>query len=67
MIGVFVNFDFEGELDRERIIGVAEKARSAFEGMPELRSLPSTRTTTGRRTSTSGNPKRPQPAFSRTS
>jgi heme-degrading monooxygenase HmoA len=37
MIGVFVNFDFEGELDRERIIGVAEKARSAFEGMPELR------------------------------
>jgi hypothetical protein len=38
MIGVFVIFDFGGELDRERVVGVAEKARSSFEGMPELRS-----------------------------
>jgi hypothetical protein len=38
MIGVIVSFDYEGEeFDRARVVGVAEKARSAFEGMPELR------------------------------
>ena len=37
MVGVFVIFDFGDELDRERVVGVAEKARSTFEGMPELR------------------------------
>ena len=36
MIGVIVSFDYDGEFDRERVLGVAEKARSAFEGMPEL-------------------------------
>ena len=38
MIGVIVSFDYEGEFDRDRVLGVAEKARSAFEGMPGLRS-----------------------------
>jgi hypothetical protein len=37
MVGVIVSFDYDGELDRERVVGVAEKARSTFEGMPELR------------------------------
>jgi hypothetical protein len=37
MIGVMVSFDFDGDFDRERVVGVAEKARSSFEGMPELR------------------------------
>ena len=37
MVGVFVSFDYDDELDRERVLGVAEKARSAFEGMPGLR------------------------------
>ncbi len=37
MVGVIVSFDYDGELDRERVIGVAEKARAAFEGMPGLR------------------------------
>jgi hypothetical protein len=37
MVGVIVSFDYEGDFDRERVLGVAEKARSTFEGMPELR------------------------------
>ena len=37
MIGVFVSFDYDGELDRERVLQVAENARSTFEGMPGLR------------------------------
>jgi hypothetical protein len=37
MVGVIVSFDYDGDFDRERVVGVAEKARSAFEGMPELR------------------------------
>jgi hypothetical protein len=37
MIGVFVNFDYDDELDRERALGVAEKASPTFEGMPGLR------------------------------
>lgn len=38
MIGVFVSFDYDGELDRDRVLKVAEGARSTFEGMPGLRS-----------------------------
>jgi hypothetical protein len=37
MIGVIVSFDDDGDFDRERVVGVAEKASSSFEGMPELR------------------------------
>lgn len=37
MVGVIVSFEYEGDLDRERVLGVAEKARASFEGMPELR------------------------------
>ena len=37
MVGVIVDFDYRGDLDRERVLEVAEKARSSFEGMPELR------------------------------
>jgi hypothetical protein len=37
MVGVMVSFDYDGDFDRERVLGVAEKARSSFEGMPELR------------------------------
>jgi hypothetical protein len=37
MVGVIVSFDYDGDFDRERVLGVAEKARSTFEGMPELR------------------------------
>ncbi len=37
MIGVFVSFDYNGELDRDRVLGVAERAHDAFEGMPGLR------------------------------
>ena len=37
MVGVFVSFDYDDELDRERVLSVAERARSAFEGMPGLR------------------------------
>ena len=38
MIGVFVSFDYDGDLDRERVLKVAENARAAFEGLPGLRS-----------------------------
>ena len=37
MVGVIVSFDYESDFDRERVLGVAEQARSSFEGMPELR------------------------------
>ena len=37
MIGVRVNFKYEGEFDRARVTGVADKARAKFEGMPGLR------------------------------
>jgi hypothetical protein len=37
MVGVIVSFDYDGDFDRERVLGVAANARSAFEGMPELR------------------------------
>lgn len=38
MIGVFVIFRSEDGLDRERVMGVAERAAPSFEGMPGLRS-----------------------------
>jgi heme-degrading monooxygenase HmoA len=38
VIGVFVSFDYAGELDRDRVLTIAENARSTFEGMPGLRS-----------------------------
>jgi heme-degrading monooxygenase HmoA len=38
MIGVIVSFRSEGGLDRDRVMGVAEKAAPSFEGMPGLRS-----------------------------
>jgi hypothetical protein len=37
MIGVNVRFDYDGNFDRERVVGVAENARAMFEGMPGLR------------------------------
>jgi hypothetical protein len=37
MIGVNVSFQYEGSFDRARVMGVAEKARPGFEGMPGLR------------------------------
>ncbi len=37
MIGVNVTFEYDGDLDRDRVINVAEKARGTFEGMPGLR------------------------------
>ncbi len=37
MVGVIVSFEYDGDFDRERVLGVAERARSSFEGMPELR------------------------------
>jgi hypothetical protein len=37
VIGVNVSFQYEGSLDRARVIGVAENARASFEGMPGLR------------------------------
>jgi Putative mono-oxygenase ydhR len=37
MVGVIVSFEYDGDFDRERVVGVAEKASSSFEGMPELR------------------------------
>jgi hypothetical protein len=37
MVGVIVSFDYDGDFDRERVLGVAQQVRAAFEGMPELR------------------------------
>ena len=37
MIGVNVTFEYNGDLDRDRVINVADKARAMFEGMPGLR------------------------------
>jgi hypothetical protein len=37
VIGVNVSFQYDGALDRERVTGIAENARTAFEGMPGLR------------------------------
>ena len=38
MIGVSVTFQYNGDFDRGRIVAIADKARSSFEGMPGLRS-----------------------------
>jgi hypothetical protein len=37
MTGVYVTFQYNAEFDRDRIVNVADKARSTFEGMPDLR------------------------------
>ena len=37
MIGVNVTFEYNGDFDRERVVGVADHARTMFEGMPGLR------------------------------
>lgn len=37
MIGVNVTFAYDGDLDRDRVVNVADKARTMFEGMPGLR------------------------------
>ena len=37
MIGVNVTFQYENSFDRARVIGVADKSRATFEGMPGLR------------------------------
>jgi hypothetical protein len=38
MVGVIVSFRSEAGLDRALVMGIAEKAAPAFEGMPGLRS-----------------------------
>jgi hypothetical protein len=37
MIAVFVTFEYPEGFDRKRILGIAEKARGTFVGMPGLR------------------------------
>jgi Putative mono-oxygenase ydhR len=37
VIGVEVTFEYDGDFDRERVVGVADQARPMFEGMPGLR------------------------------
>jgi Putative mono-oxygenase ydhR len=37
VIGVNVCFEYDGTFDRERVVGVADHARTMFEGMPGLR------------------------------
>ena len=37
MIGTTVTFQYDGALDRDRVVNVADKARAMFEGMPGLR------------------------------
>jgi len=37
VIGVNVTFEYDGDFDRGRVIGVADHARTMFEGMPGLR------------------------------
>jgi len=37
MIGVNVAFNYNGDFDRARVLGVAQNARAMFEGMPGLR------------------------------
>lgn len=38
MIGVSVTFQYDGDFDHARVVGIAGNARAAFEGMPGLRS-----------------------------
>jgi hypothetical protein len=37
MIAVFVTFEYDEAFDRKRILGIAEKAKGTFAGMPGLR------------------------------
>jgi hypothetical protein len=37
VIGVNVRFQYRDSFDRARVVGVADKARATFEGMPGLR------------------------------
>lgn len=37
MIAVFVTFEYAEGFDRKRLLGIAEKAKGAFAGMPGLR------------------------------
>ncbi len=37
MTGVYVTFQYDGDLDRSRVAQVAQNARAMFEGMPGLR------------------------------
>ena len=37
MTGVYVTFQYDGDLDRPRVAQVAQNARAMFEGMPGLR------------------------------
>lgn len=38
MIGAFVRFTFEQEVDQQKLRAIAEQSRAKFEGMPGLRS-----------------------------
>jgi hypothetical protein len=38
MIAVFVTFEYPEGFDRKRLVGIAEKAKGTFAGMPGLRS-----------------------------
>jgi len=38
MIGVFVRFKFDEDIDEQKVRGIAEQSRAKFEGMPGLRS-----------------------------
>ena len=37
MTAVFVTFDYDANFDRKRILGIAERAKGTFAGMPGLR------------------------------
>jgi hypothetical protein len=37
MIAVFVTFQYDEGFDRERVLGIAERVKETFAGMPELR------------------------------
>ncbi len=37
MIGVYVTFQYDGDFDPDRVINVADKARTMFENLPGLR------------------------------
>lgn len=38
MVGVFVRFQFDQEIDKQKIRDIAARSRAKFEGMPGLRS-----------------------------
>jgi hypothetical protein len=49
MIGVLVTFQYDDDFDRGHLEGVAQNARTTFEGMPGLRSKAFTIDESGRR------------------